>query len=162
MTSYQFSYNFFSSEFLILIIFQYCPQLALIRVMHSIWASQAEAGSFKQKLMLSSSFRCYQIHNCHRNDFGHTLLCYLSWTDVFNKSTSCLLNKGSCLSTTLSVTKFINMRYLILVILFVILKSHLDVQQTHRHLDYRLLKLLISSVSSHSRKRRKEGYFVLR
>jgi len=34
----------------------------------------------EQKLMLSSSFRCYQIHNCHRSDIGHTLLCYLSRT----------------------------------------------------------------------------------
>ncbi len=34
----------------------------------------------EQKLMFSSSFRCYQIHNCHKNDFGHTLLFYLSCT----------------------------------------------------------------------------------
>jgi hypothetical protein len=27
--------------------------------------------------MLSSSFRCDQIHKCHRYDNGHTLLCYL-------------------------------------------------------------------------------------
>ena len=37
----------------------------------------------EQKLMVSSSFRCYQIHNCHRLDFGHTLLCYLSRTQMF-------------------------------------------------------------------------------
>ncbi len=34
----------------------------------------------EQKLMLSSNFGCYQIHNCQRYDFGHTLLCYLSRT----------------------------------------------------------------------------------
>jgi hypothetical protein len=34
----------------------------------------------EQKLMLSSNFRCYQIHNCQRCEFGHTLLCYLSHT----------------------------------------------------------------------------------
>ncbi len=38
--------------------------------------------------MLSSSCRCYQICNCHRYHFGHTLLCYLSCTQMFNKSTS--------------------------------------------------------------------------
>ncbi len=27
----------------------------------------------EQKLMLSSNFRCDQIHNCHWNDLGHTL-----------------------------------------------------------------------------------------
>jgi hypothetical protein len=32
----------------------------------------------KQKLVLTSSFRCDLIHNCHRYDFGHTSLCYLS------------------------------------------------------------------------------------
>jgi hypothetical protein len=31
----------------------------------------------EQKLMLSSSFRCYQIHNCHRYDFGHTFFVKL-------------------------------------------------------------------------------------
>jgi hypothetical protein len=34
----------------------------------------------EQMLMLSSSFRCDQIHNCHWYDLGHTLLCYLSRT----------------------------------------------------------------------------------
>ncbi len=38
--------------------------------------------------------------------------------------------------------------------------GHCQVSFNHR--DYRLLKLLISSVSSRSRKRRKEGYFALR
>ncbi len=52
---------------------------------------------------------------------------------MFNKPTSeaALLNKSSCLVRALGVTKFINMRYVILVTLFVILKSDLDVQQTH-------------------------------
>jgi hypothetical protein len=34
----------------------------------------------EQNLMLSSSFRRDQIYNGHRYYFGHTLLCYLSWT----------------------------------------------------------------------------------
>jgi len=34
----------------------------------------------EQKLMLSSSFRCWQIRNCHRNNLSHALLCYLSQT----------------------------------------------------------------------------------
>jgi hypothetical protein len=42
----------------------------------------------EQKLILSSSFRCCQIHNCHRYDFGHTLLRFLSRTKMFNKLTS--------------------------------------------------------------------------
>jgi len=32
----------------------------------------------EQMLLLSLSFRCDQIYKCERNDFGHTLLCYLS------------------------------------------------------------------------------------
>ncbi len=32
-----------------------------------------ESAVFEQKLMLSSSFRCRQIHYCHRYYFGHTL-----------------------------------------------------------------------------------------
>jgi len=41
----------------------------------------------EQKLMLSSNFRCDQIHNCHWYDLGHTLLWYLSQTQMFNKPT---------------------------------------------------------------------------
>jgi hypothetical protein len=36
-----------------------------------------EVSLMKQKLMLSSSFRCDQIHKCYRYDYGHTLLRYL-------------------------------------------------------------------------------------
>ncbi len=65
----------------------------------------------EQKFMLSSSFRCSPIHNCHKYDFGHTLLCYLSRTQMFNKPTSeqaeaSLLNKSSCSAPTSGVTKF--------------------------------------------------------
>ncbi len=42
----------------------------------------------EQKLMLSSSFSCYQILKWHRYDFGHTWLCLLSWPWMFNKPTS--------------------------------------------------------------------------
>ncbi len=35
-----------------------------------------------QKRMLCSSFKCYQISQCQRYDFGHTLLCHISQTQV--------------------------------------------------------------------------------
>ncbi len=41
----------------------------------------------EQKLMLNSNFRCYKIYNCQRYDLGHTLLCYLSLTQMFIKLT---------------------------------------------------------------------------
>ncbi len=34
----------------------------------------------EQTLLLESSSRCDQIHNCLRYDFGYTMLCYLSLT----------------------------------------------------------------------------------
>ncbi len=36
----------------------------------------------EQKLMLSSNFRCDQIHNCHWYDFGHTVVLLKSDLDV--------------------------------------------------------------------------------
>ncbi len=38
--------------------------------------------------MLSSSFRCDQIYKYKIYNFGHTLLCYLSQSQMFNKPTS--------------------------------------------------------------------------
>ncbi len=38
-----------------------------------------------QKLMLISNFRCDTIHKIHCYKFGHTVLCYLSQTWMFNK-----------------------------------------------------------------------------
>ncbi len=99
------------------------------------WVGVNARGQFvEQKLMPSSSFRCYQMHICHRYDFGHTLLCYLSWTWMFNKPTSgaSLLIKSSCLAPASGVTKCIFVTEMILVThLFVLLKSYLNVQQTH-------------------------------
>jgi hypothetical protein len=46
------------------------------------------------QLELSSSFRCNQIHNCHRYDFDHTLYSDLSWTEMFNKPTSVCCTKA--------------------------------------------------------------------
>jgi len=46
-------------------------------------------------------------------------------------SKSSLLNKCSCLAPTLGVTKFIIVKDMISVTLFVLLKSDIDVQQTH-------------------------------
>ncbi len=61
------------------------------------------------KLVLSCSFRCDQIHGRNRYDFGHTLLCFLSPTKMFNKPTSVagLLDKSSRLAPAFGVTKFI-------------------------------------------------------
>ncbi len=65
----------------------------------------------EQKLMLSSNFRCDQIHKNKRYGFGHTLLCYL------NVAEGSLLNKSSCLARALDVTKFITIRDMVLVAL---------------------------------------------
>ncbi len=47
---------------------QHCPLI--------LDKSLSSRGRFvEQKLMLSSNFRCDQIHNCHCYDFGHTLVC---------------------------------------------------------------------------------------
>jgi hypothetical protein len=46
----------------------------------SVFADKAEAGLLNKMLMLSWSFRCDQIYKYELYDFGHTLLCYLSWT----------------------------------------------------------------------------------
>ncbi len=52
---------------------------------------------------------------------------------MYNKPTSeaGLLNKSLCLAQALGVTKFINMRDMIWSYFVVLLKSHLDIQQTH-------------------------------
>ncbi len=39
-----------------------------------------ETGLLNKRLMLSTSFRCDQIYKYEIYNFGHTLLCYLSWT----------------------------------------------------------------------------------
>ncbi len=44
------------------------------------------------RLMLSSGFKCEQIYKYEIYDFGHTLLCFLSQTWMFNKLASSLLN----------------------------------------------------------------------
>ena len=53
------------------------------------------AGSLNKRLMLSSSFRCDQIYKYEIYNSGHTLLCSLSPTQMFNKpySEAGLLNK---------------------------------------------------------------------
>jgi hypothetical protein len=47
-----------------------------------------EAGLLNKRLMLSLSFRCDQIYKFELYDSGHTLLCFLSRTEMFNKPTS--------------------------------------------------------------------------
>jgi hypothetical protein len=46
----------------------------------SFFKISPEAGLLNKGLMLSSSFRCDQIFKYEIYNFGHTLLCYLSWT----------------------------------------------------------------------------------
>ncbi len=41
--------------------------------------------NIEQKLFLSSNFWCGQTNMNHFYEFGHALLCYLSWTQMFNK-----------------------------------------------------------------------------
>jgi hypothetical protein len=52
----------------------------------------------KHKLMLSFNFRWDQIHNSHQSEFGHTSLCSLSLTLMFNKldNDSMLLHRWCC------------------------------------------------------------------
>ncbi len=45
------------------------------------------AGVLNKRLMLSSSFRCDQIYKYEISNLGHTLLCYLSPTLMFNELT---------------------------------------------------------------------------
>jgi hypothetical protein len=44
----------------------------------------------REKLILSSSFKCGQIHYCQRYDFAHSLMCHLGLTWVINKPGSIL------------------------------------------------------------------------
>ncbi len=55
---------------------------------------------------------------------------------VFNKATSKagLFSKSSCLALAQDVTKFTNFRDMILVTLFMLLKSDLDFQKSHLRL----------------------------
>jgi hypothetical protein len=62
----------------------------------------------EKKHMLSSTFKCDQIHQCQRHEFGHTL---------FLLKTGSNMNKSSCLAPALSVTKFTNVRDMNLVTL---------------------------------------------
>ncbi len=57
--------------------------------------SAPEVGLLNKRLMLCSSFRCDQIYKYGIYHFGHTLLCYLSQTWMFNEQASevGLLNK---------------------------------------------------------------------
>jgi hypothetical protein len=47
-----------------------------------------EAGLLNIRHMLSLSFRCDQIYKNEIYNFGHTLLCYLSQTLMFNEPDS--------------------------------------------------------------------------
>ncbi len=53
-----------------------------------IFLKSPEAALLNKGLMLSSSFRCDQIYRYKIYHFGHTFLCYLSQTLMFNKPTS--------------------------------------------------------------------------
>ncbi len=64
--------TFFSSSLLAGLNKLECLLPASFLVQPNIWLY----GLQSKKLMLSSSFRCDQIYDCQRYDFGHTLLCY--------------------------------------------------------------------------------------
>jgi hypothetical protein len=59
-----------------------------LSLMSIVQIEQTEAGSLNKRLRLSSSFWCDQIYKYEIYNFGHTLLCYLSLTLMFNKPTS--------------------------------------------------------------------------
>ncbi len=117
---------------------------------------------FKQKLMLSCSFKYDQICNSH---YYEALLCYLSQTYMFNNPTLRdimvipelgFLNKSSCLAAALSVVimklccahtrlqvvpelgfmskscSFVCDQITILIVIIVLPRSILEVQKTHR------------------------------
>jgi hypothetical protein len=91
---------------------------------------------FEPKLMLSSNFRCDQIYKYELYDFGHTLLCYLSQTKMFNEPTSeaGLLNKGLMLSSNFRCDQILKSQKWEIWLwshFVMLLKSDLDVQQTH-------------------------------
>jgi hypothetical protein len=56
-------------------------------------ASRHRGRFVEQKPMLSASFRYDQIYICHRYNFGHTLLCCLSRTYLFNKHATDVQNQ---------------------------------------------------------------------
>jgi hypothetical protein len=79
----------------------------------------SEATLLNKGSCLAATFRSDQIISSNCIEFGHTLLCYASLTRMFHKlaSEAGLLNYCSCLALALGVTKFTNMRDMILVTL---------------------------------------------
>ncbi len=71
--------------------------------------SNPKAGGqfFEQNIMLSSSIRCDQTHKCHLYNFGHTLLRYLSQTQMFQQTHFGLLTISSCLAAALGKGKIL-------------------------------------------------------
>jgi hypothetical protein len=93
--------------------------------------AEAKKEFCKQKLMLSSNFRCDLNCNYQRCDYGHPLVCHLSQMSTKLSSESCLLNKSSCLAPPLGITQFIIDGDMILVTAWYVLhKSDLDNQHT--------------------------------
>ncbi len=76
----------------------------------------------EQKFLLSSSFRCEQICNFDKYGFGHTLFCYLSQSQKFNKPTLAQL-------LVQVAAKFIRIFAMHSITLCWLLKSDLNVQQ---------------------------------
>jgi len=63
----------------------------------------SEASLLKKRLMLSSSFRCDQIYKYEIYNFGHTLLCCLSRTYLFNKLASDVVQNQKNVRTIIKV-----------------------------------------------------------
>jgi hypothetical protein len=71
--------------------------------------SALKAGLLNKRSCLAAAFGVTKLTIINANESGYTLLCSLSLTWMFNKSTpgASLLNKSSCLAPALRVTKFI-------------------------------------------------------
>jgi hypothetical protein len=93
----------------------------------------------KHKLMPSSNFRCDQIHSGHIYDFGHSLLCCPSLTYVFNKPRGQFVEQKLMLSSNFRCGKIHNICCHEFNHIVVLLKSDLDVQQSH--LSYPIWKV---------------------
>ncbi len=91
-----------------------------------------EVSALNIYVTLSSITKCDPKHSYHCYDFGHTLLCCLSMTQMFNKlaSEAGLLNKSLCLARALGVTKFMPINVIFWSHFVMQLKYNLDVLQT--------------------------------
>jgi hypothetical protein len=85
-----------------------------------------EASLLNKRLTLSSSFRCGQIYKYEIYDFGHTLLCYLSWIIDIESLQNRLLKVCYVPATSASLPRvsfFFSLLFLLLQPLTVLMKQ---------------------------------------